>query len=172
MRIRLLLTQLGLLVSLLATPSAAAGGSPPSLVTGGGWFLYADSIPMQFGFSAVVRGDGSATGSFHHFYTADGFTYDFWGTVTCTTFDTVNHRAWVGGVLTKVTSSDPDVGVAPGDDAWFRVLDTSDGDRSTAMGFVGIFLSSAAYCAEQPWPEGNARTHPVTSGQITIHAAP
>jgi hypothetical protein len=109
---------------------------------------------------------------FHHFYVADGFTYDFWGSVTCATFDPVNHRAWIGGVLTKVSSTDPDVGVAPGYDAWFRVLDSPDGDRSTAMGFVGAFPSSAAYCAEQPWPDGNARTHPVTSGQITLHPEP
>jgi hypothetical protein len=67
-------------------------------------------------------------------------------------------------------STDPDVGVAPGDDAWFRVLDSPDGDRSTSMGFVGVFPSSQAYCDAQPWPDGNARTHPVTNGQISIHA--
>jgi len=172
MRIHRILVQLALIASLVATPSAVAGASQPSAVTGGGWFLFAGSIPMQFGFSAVARSDGSASGSFHHFYVADGFTYDFWGSVTCATFDPLNHRAWIGGVLTEVSSTDPDVGVAPGDDAWFRVLDSPDGDRSTAMGFVGAFPSSAAYCTEQPWPDGSARTHPVTRGQITIHAGP
>jgi len=172
MRIRRIFLQLVLSTSLLAVPFAAAGASQPSTATGGGWFLYAGSIPMQFGFSAVARSDGSATGSFHHFYVADGFTYDFWGTVTCATFDPVNHRAWIGGVLTAVSSTDPDVGVAAGDDAWFRVLDSPEGDRSTAMGFAGAFPSSTAYCAAQPWPDDNARTNPVTSGQIAVHAAP
>jgi hypothetical protein len=124
---------------------------------------------MQFGFAAVAHQDGSASGSFHHFYVADGFTYDFWGTVTCVTFDAVNHRAWIGGVLTKVTSTDPTVGLFAGDEAWFRVLDSPDGDRSTAMGFAG-FESSEAYCAIQIWPDDNARTHPVTEGQIKVSA--
>lgn len=30
-----------------------------------------------------------------------------WGTVTCLSVDTVNHRAWIGGVLTKVESDNP-----------------------------------------------------------------
>src|SRR5256885_14433080 len=109
-----ILIQLVLVATMVGAPSAVAGANRQSTVTGGGWFLYADSVPMQFGFSAVLRGDGSATGSFHHFYVADGLNYDFWGTVTCATFDRVNHRAWVGGVLTKVSSTDPDAGVAAG----------------------------------------------------------
>jgi hypothetical protein len=157
-----------ILAATLAAPPSAMGANGLSRTTGGGSFLFAGTIPMQFSFSAVADSDGSAYGSFHHFYVADGFTYDFWGTVTCVTFDAVNHRAWIGGVLTKVTSTDPDVGLFPGDDAWFRVLDSPDGDRSTAMGFVGVIESSAAYCAMQIWPEGNARTHPVTEGQITV----
>jgi hypothetical protein len=168
MRIRQFFAGLVLAGTLVAAPSAGAAGTL-AIANGGGSFLYAGTVPMQFGFSAIALSNGTAYGSFHHFYVNDGFTYDFWGTVTCLTFDAANHRAWVGGVLTKVTSTDPDVGLAAGDDAWFRVLDSPDGDRSTAMGFVGIFPSSAAYCAEQPWPDGNARTHPVTHGQISIH---
>lgn len=55
-----------------------------------------------------------------------------------------------------------------GEDASFRVLDSPNGDRSTAMGFVGAIPSSQAYCDMQIWPDGNARTHPVTNGQITL----
>jgi hypothetical protein len=83
-------------------------------------------------------------------------------------FDTALGRAWIGGVLTKVKSDDPNPGVAPGDDAWFRVLDSDLGDRSTTMGFVGAISSSEEYCELQIWPEGDARTHPVTNGQITV----
>jgi hypothetical protein len=174
MRIRRLPALLVLAAMLTAAPAFAAGAAGESRTTGGGSFLFlgaTPNIPMQFSFSAVQLADGSAAGSFHHFYVADGFTYDFWGTVTCVTFDAVNHRAWIGGVLTKVGSTDPEVGLFAGDDAWFRVLDSPDGDRSTSMGFVGVIESSEAYCAMQIWPDGNARTHPVTEGQIKVTAS-
>jgi hypothetical protein len=171
MRIRRLPVLLVLTAVLVAGPSAAAGASGDKSAIGGGSFLYAGIIPMQFSFGAVQRSDGSTSGSFHHFYVDAGFTYDFWGTVTCMAFDPINHRAWIGGVLTKVTSTDPDVGLVAGDDAWFRVHDSPDGDRATAMGFASeASPSSAVYCALQIWPEGNLRTHPVTSGQIKVMA--
>jgi hypothetical protein len=159
---------LALLATLAFLPAATLASGAGARVTGGGWFLFNGTIPMQFGFSAVVRSDGAAVGFFHHSYSDSGFSYEFWGTLTCLTYDPTAGRAWIGGVLTKVSSNDPDVGLAAGDDAWFRVLDSPDGDRSTAMGFVGVFPSSAEYCRLQPWPDGNARTHPVTSGQITL----
>ena len=171
MKVRRLPALIVLAALLTAAPVAGANGGGSA--TGGGWFLYDDGvsiIPMQFSFGAVIHNDGSTDGSFHHFFVESGFTYDFWGTVTCLTFDPVNHQTWVGGVLTKVASNDPNVGLFPGDDAWFRVLDSPDGDRSTAMGFVGVFESSQQYCDEQPWPDGNLRTHPVTSGQIKVDA--
>ena len=171
MKLRKTAVGLALLVTLALGPASTLAAGSAANVTGGGWFLFGGSIPMQFSFSAVVKADGSTAGSFHHFYTDDVGTYEFWGEVTCLTYDADQHRAWIGGVLTKVASTDPDVGLVPGDDAWFRVLDSPDGDRSTAMGFVGIFPSSLEYCRLQPWPDNNARTHPVTSGQITLHVS-
>jgi hypothetical protein len=168
MRITRAATTLALLATLAISPSALAAGTS-ARVTGGGWFLFGGSIPMQFSFSGVQHQDGSASGSFHHFYTDDVGTYQFFGEVTCLAFDAATGRAWIGGVLTNVISNDPDVGLAAGDDAWFRVLDSPDGDRSTAMGFVGVIPSSEAYCEMQIWPDGNARTHPVTSGQINVN---
>ena len=168
MRISRLVALLALLAAVVLSPASALAGT--AKVSGGGSFLFAGAIPMQFGFSAVVRPDGSAVGSFHHAYSDDVGSYQFFGTVTCVTFDAVNHRAWIGGVLTTVITNDPELPFGPGDDAWFRVLDSPDGDRSTTMGFVGIIPSSAEYCATQPWPAGNLRTHPVTSGQITVQA--
>jgi len=153
-------------LSIAAAPTLAV--ATPHTVTGGGWFLYAGSISMQFGFSGVLEPNGSASGSFHHFYTDDVGTYEMWGDVTCLAFDTANGRSWVGGVLTKVITNDPEFPFRAGDDAWFRVLDSPDGDRSTAMGFVGIIPSSQAYCDLRIWPDGNARTHPVTRGEITV----
>ena len=155
------------LAAFVVGPSLAQAASP-NTVTGGGWFLFGGSIPMQFSFSGVRRTDGTATGTFHHFYTDGVSTYEMWGDVTCLAFDTANGRAWIGGVLTKVRTTDPEFPYKAGDDAWFRVLDSPAGDRSTAMGFVGVIPSSAEYCRLMIWPDGNARTHPVTSGAITV----
>jgi hypothetical protein len=161
---------IALAAALAAATTVSTATDRVASVTGGGSFLYAETIPMQFGFAAVRHADGSASGSFHHTYAADGFTYEFFGSVTCLTYDVAAGRAWIGGVLTKVVTNDPEVTLHPGDDAWFRVLDAGiTGDRSTAMGFVGVFPSSAAYCAAQPWPDDNARTHPVTAGQISLN---
>jgi hypothetical protein len=168
MRIARSVAGLTLLLTLALSPASSLGAGTSASVTAGGWFLFNNSIPMQFGFSAVLTPNG-AQGSFHHAYSDGTFNYEFWGTVTCMTYDAAQGRAWIGGVLTKVKSDDPDVGLAAGDDAWFRVLDSEDGDRSTSMGFVGVIGSSAEYCALQIWPAGNARTHPVTNGQITLN---
>ena len=92
-------------------------------VNGGGWFLFAGSIPIQFGFGAVLHRDGRATGSFHQSYEVDGLYVKYWGRLTCLTYDAADGRAWIGGVLTKVSTNDPDATQQPGDDAWFRVLD-------------------------------------------------
>jgi len=169
MRTRRLAIGLGLAIALLYSPLLARAGGASAIVTGGGSFLFAGTIPMQFGFAAVQHEDGSASGSFHHSYSDDVGSYQFFGTVTCLAFDEGTGRAWIGGVLTDVITNDPEFPFGPGDDAWFRVLDGPDGDRSTAMGFVGVIPSSEAYCDMQIWPAGNARTHPVTNGQITLH---
>ena len=170
MRTKRFVARLTLLATLALVPSTALASGVNARVTGGGWFLFGGSIPMQFSFSGVQHADGTASGSFHHAYTDDVGSYQFFGTVTCLAFDAETGRAWIGGVLTKVISNDPEVGLAAGDDAWFRVLDSPDNDRSTAMGFVGAIESSEAYCAMRIWPEGDARTHPVTSGQIMVQA--
>ena len=170
MRIKRFVARFVLLATMALVPSTALAAGAPERVTGGGWFLFGGSIPMQFSFSGVQHADGSASGSFHHAYTDDVGSYQFFGTVTCLAFDADTGRAWIGGVLTNVISNDPDVGLAAGDDAWFRVLDRPGNDRSTSMGFVGDIESSEAYCAMRIWPEGDARTHPVTSGQIKVQA--
>ena len=95
--------------------------------------------------------------------------------MTCFAVDPVNHRAWIGGVL-SLKSNDPDPVTEVGDDAWFRVLDTGAGssepDRSTFMGFEqpppGI-VTSEEYCQRQIWPDDNPRTWPVEHGNIVIH---
>lgn len=158
-------------IGILAGTVAASEGTSAA-ATGGGHFLFSGTLDVEFGFSAVAKDDGSAQGSFHQSYTQAGLTTSYWGTVTCLSVDTVNRRAWIGGVLTKVASDDPAVTRQPGEDVWFRVLDNGQGqddaDRSTVFGFVPLFESSAAYCAGRPWSAGNARTWPVIAGNISI----
>lgn len=145
---------------------AAAGGVQES-VTGGGQFVHPVFGTVTFAFTAQRLADGRVTGRFQQHQPAFGFTYK--GDVTCFAIDPVNHRAWIGGVVTQ--SNDPDPIALPGKDAWFRVLDAVDElDRSTFLGFEGGggILTSAEYCAAQIWPEANARTWPVEHGSITL----
>jgi len=168
--------RLSVLVTVLASIAILAGTVAASedvdrAATGGGHFLFSGFLDVQFGFSAVAKADGSAQGSFHQSYTLEGQTTSYWGTVSCLSVDTVNHRAWIGGVVTKVESDDPGARLV-GEDVWFRVLDIGQGDdgadRSTVFGFTPLFESSAAYCAGRPWPADNARTWPVIAGNISV----
>jgi hypothetical protein len=137
-----------------------------------------NGLAVDFSFNAVQTSNGSANGQFHVHASYDGLEADFRAKVTCLAVDEVSHRAWVGGVVTKNKSTDPDYAAPiyqPGKDVWFRVVDYSSGnsgiaDRSTFLGFEGAagFLTSAAYCAGRPWPDADARTWPVTSGNITV----
>ena len=177
---KLYLRLLGLLVTtILVTPAVnAAPGSSSNVAntaSGGGHYLVAGSLDVQFAFSAVLYQDGHAAGSFHD-RTNDGLgLVDFDADVTCLAVDSTLGRAWIGGVITANRSTSPDFTdtiYQPGHDIWFRVLDSgqegSQQDRRTFVGFVGAFPSSAAYCATRPWAPDNARTWPVTGGNITV----
>jgi hypothetical protein len=154
-----------------------AGGRPAfqqgaqEVVTGGGQFVHPDFGTVTFAFTAVRHRDGTVSGRFLQHQPFFGFSYA--GDVTCFAVDPVNHRAWIGGVLTH--SNDPDPITEVGDDAWFRVLNTDESsaepDRSTFLGFEGGggIITSEEYCAVRIWPDGNARTWPVEGGNIVIH---
>ena len=129
----------------------------------------------NFSFHANSHADGSATGTFRMFRLRNGLTSDFEGAVTCVTVDPLNHRAWIGGVVTVNNSTDPNQQLAihqPGMDVWFRVLDNGKDsgtpDRSTVLGFVGAIPSSAAYCAAQAWAAGDANTFPLVEGDLKV----
>lgn len=140
------------------------------VVTGGGQFEHPVFGTVAFSFTAVRHADGSVSGRFQQDQFDLGFTYK--GDVTCFAVDPVNHRAWIGGVLTQ--SNDPDPITEVGDDAWFRVLDLGSSnagpDRSTFLGFEGGggIITSEEYCAARIWPDDNARTWPVEQGNIAI----
>jgi hypothetical protein len=145
--------------------------------SGGGQYDI-NGLAVHFSLNALARPDGSAHGQFRVHTTSDGLTVDFRARVTCLPVDEVNHRAWIGAVVTRNNSTDPAFLTPihqPGKDVWFRVVDYGDGnsgvaDRSTFLGFEGAagFKTSDEYCAGRPWPDADARTWPVTSGNITV----
>jgi len=160
--------------------------------TGGGGYvlpLAGIDLPGTFAFSAIQFADGRAQGQLR--FTLDVFGLAdlgladgqavFHGEVTCVSHDPENNRLWVGGVVTRNASTQPDFAADPvaqvGDDIWFRVVDYGEGasaeqpDRITFTGFeggAGIFTSEE-YCATQPWPDDDARTNAVVSGNVQVH---
>lgn len=169
-----------LIVGLLSAGTAtASGGRVVASTTGGGTLLVGGALEVSFHFNAIARQDGSASGRFFHSVVVGGQLVEFRGVVTCVTMDADNHRAWVGGVVTANNSDHPgwlsEVHEV-GDDIWFRVHDAGEGaspngDRSTFVGFEGAagIITSAEYCATQPWPDGNAGTNPLVQGNIQVH---
>lgn len=165
--------------STVAAPDVAFSVNGLAKASGGGHYLLGGAFPGTFAFTAIqTSADGAAKGQLRHTLDFNGELIDFHGVVTCLTVDPVNNRAWIGGVVTKNKSvAEPYASEArfqPGEDIWFRVLDNGQGqadpDRTTFTGFMGDagFDTSVAYCEGMPWPADDARTHPVTAGDIHI----
>jgi hypothetical protein len=165
---------LGLILG--ATPVAA--GQQAS-TTGSGTFLVG-TMPGTFSFEAMVDAAGVAKGAFHYELVFQGQLADFEGVVTCVTFDAATHRAWIGGVVTANRSVHPSYTTPRtqvGQDIWFRVVDYGEGsdapdDRTTFVGFAGDrdIPTSAEYCAQQPWLDGDVSTWPVVEGNLQVRA--
>ena len=164
---------LSVTAALIAAP--ALSSEIESSASGGGHYLVGGSLDVQFAFLAVQYKDGHVAGAFHD-RTNDGLgVVDFDADVTCLVVDRELGRAWIGGVITANLSTSPDYTGAvyqPGHDIWFRVLDSGHEEdqlaRRTFVGFEGAIPSSAVYCATRPWAPDNARTWPVTRGNITV----
>lgn len=163
-----------------AKVSELAGSGVNGTSTGGGHLLVSGFLDVEFSMSAVQTSpDGSATGRAHHSVEFQGELVEFHTQVTCVTFDEENGRAWIGGVITENNSTHPfwtSDRNEVGDDIWFRVVDYGEGetaaqpDRSTFVGFEGDagIITSPEYCDVQPWPADDARTSPVTEGDIQV----
>jgi hypothetical protein len=160
-----------------AATSISVQASGVIAATGAGRYLLQEAFDVQFSFAAIQLDNARAFGSFRHRTEDETGTIDFTGEVTCLAVDSVNRRAWIGGVITANRSTSPNFNTAAvhqvGHDIWFRVLDTGHGnaeaDRSTFVGFEGVIPTSEAYCRDRIWPEGNARTWPVISGNLVVH---
>ena len=150
------------------------GGGHYEIDLGGGLVL-----SIQFAVSGrQIDADESADGTFHHRTELFGEAIDFHGVLTCLAIDAAEGRAWVGGVVTQNFSEREPFASGeiyqPGRDIWFRVLDNgqpSEGiDRTTFTGVAGGagFITSKDYCDARPWPDDNARTNAVTTGNIKV----
>lgn len=157
---------------------AAAAGN---LGASGGGYYDINGLRVQFAFSAVQTPSGKANGQFHVYADeGDGLTVDLAGEVICMSQDPVNHRAWIGAVVTRNNSTDPTLQTdihEVGDDVWFRVVDGGEGantdaagDRTSFTGFKGAagIQTSQEYCNVRLWAPDNARTWPVTQGNISV----
>lgn len=158
-------------------PLLAAGGVLGS-TSGGGHFDA--GVDVKFGYGALqTSATGDGVGHAHHSTAVGGLLIEFDTRVTCVTFDAANHRAWIGGIITRNASEHPaftgDIHQV-GRDIWFRVVDYGEGgnatqaDRATFVGFEGSagIITSEEYCATQPWPDNDERTNPVTQGNLQV----
>src|SRR5260370_40897742 len=124
---KLYLPLLGLMITttIWVTPKVkAAPGSSSNVensTSGGGHYLVAGSLDVQFAFSAGLYTDGHVAGAFHD-RTNDGLgLVDFDADVTCLAVDRNLARAWIGGVITANRSTSPDFTDPihqPGHDIW------------------------------------------------------
>jgi hypothetical protein len=163
---------------LSASLSAGAGEGVVLSATGGGHYLLQNTFDVKLAFTASQWADGTTRGNFHESLIVDGETVDFRGDVICMAVDPVNHRAWIGAVITENRSTHPDFNEwyhQPGEDVWFRVVDYGEGaasppDRTTFMGFENTpgIPTSEVYCQLQIWPDDDARTWPVTAGNFQV----
>lgn len=164
-----------------AQSSDSWGLSFIDLATGGGKIALgiAGFSDVDFAFAALRIGNHGAKGFLFQSRTEPSGKVEFRGEVTCLSIDPVNHRAWIAGIITRNRSTHPSFLTAihqPGRDVWFRTVDYGEGsnspdDRSTVLGFQGSagIITSAEYCATKPWPDLDARTFPVSKGNVQVH---
>jgi hypothetical protein len=158
-------------------------GGPGAISVSGGAGTFNAGVIVTFSYLAIGFRTGFATGHLHFKAESGGFPIEFHGRPTCLAVDRVNHRAWIGGVITKNLSTSPSF-TGPihqvGRDIWFRVVNYGLGpnqtrDRTTFVGFEGSagIITSAEYCSTRPWPGPptdvqDARTNALLTGDLFV----
>jgi hypothetical protein len=132
----------------------------------------------RFSLNATAHANGTASGQFSYFRETVQGTVDFSGRLICLATDPVNHRAWIGAVITRNGSTNPAAKTAIhqlGKDVWFRIADyhrsdADPADRATTLGFEGSagIITSIEYCNTAPWPADDARTFPLKRGSVSV----
>ncbi|MDP9179071.1 MAG: hypothetical protein M3O61_15445 [Gemmatimonadota bacterium] len=163
------------------SPLFSSGSRVTGHANGSGTFnIGAPGAEIAFDLNALLRADGSASGSVHYITDLTDFglaIIEIRFRVTCLALDAGLGRAWIGGVVTENNSTNELYATDPkrqvGRDVWFRVQDNGNGgsgtlDRSTQLGFEGSagITTSAEYCAARLWTAAPA--HPVTTGNISV----
>ncbi len=160
------------------------GSGPDKIVAKGAGTYGIAGTTADFEMKAKQKRGRSAKGDFRQTLVFQGLLIDFIGEVTCMAVDPLEGRAWIGGIVTENNSDHPAFTTElnePGDDVWFRVLDTGKGseepDRTTFLGFEGGggIITSEEYCQARIWPGPpddvpNARTNALLEGKIKVKA--
>src|SRR5687767_11326875 len=142
-------------------PSFSSGSSVTGHANGSGTFnIGAPGADIAFDLNALLRADGSASGSVYYITDLTDFglaTIEIRFDVTCLALDVGLGRAWIGGVVTENNSTNELYATDPkrqvGRDVWFRVQDNGNGgsealDRSTQLGFEGSGGRSEEHTSE------------------------
>ena len=140
---------LGLVMATLAQPYAGSAVADEGVVaqaTGSGHYTSGGEL-RTFGFSALRRSDGSASGQYQIISRAGngvGFHVD----VTC--MSTAGNQAWVAGIITH--SDDP--AVIEGTVSYFRAIDNGEGngppDQVSPARINDRAGEDILFCTEQP----------------------
>lgn len=105
-----------------------------------------------FSYNAVAHADGRVSGHYQYNFRAAGFFTH--GSVTCVSV--AGTQGWIGGVIDKIVSPDPEDQTLVGTEIWWRVVDNGEGensaaDQTTSLLFAvpGLPITAASWCRDQ-----------------------
>lgn len=152
--------------------SAAAANADMVMLTGSGHHVRIVGTTEElttFSFSAISNADGGVSGQYQYNFQANGFAIH--GPVTCVT--RAGNQVWVGGVVDRVVTDNPNFETLKGLEMWWRSIDNGEGaaaspDMTTGVGFgfAGSTITAASWCADQP---ALLPLRVVENGNIQVH---
>jgi len=112
--------------------TASAGGSLVALATGSGHFTLDGGELRTFSFTAKQDSSGISSGQAQLAARTSGAVFHL--TINC--LNVVGNVATMSGVLSKVNAVAASFGAAPGEPAWFRVIDNKGTDSPDQITFL------------------------------------